>query len=239
MTAKAAEPEKSGGPERFFLQWPVWAARFLKLSSRLVRVKVTGYPDLSQTGPVIFAHWHSEDLSLLPHFGHSRARILVSPSRDGGILSLAVAELGFDSCRGSSSRGGLGGLLELKKSLKAGQSVILAVDGPRGPRQVAKPGAVYLAAKTGRPIYPIGSACSRALIFKGSWNQTRLPLPGARLAVVFGPPLELPPEAAAWPALWQSRWLTAAICDNLRRAELWLEAWSEGREAEPGGWDEK
>lgn len=216
----------SADEPKFLLNWPRWAARLLKLLSKLVKTRVSGYPDLATTGPVIFASWHSEDLSMLPHFGKTGADVLVSPSRDGSMLSQALGVLGFQAVRGSSSRGGAGGLLALKKSLEAGRSVVFAADGPKGPRQVAKPGPVYLAAKTGCPIYPTGTACTQSFIFKKSWSKTRIPLPGAHLVVVFGPPLHVPPEAVQWTNLQQSRFLTAAISDTQRAARLELDAWS-------------
>lgn len=212
--------------DRFFLNWPVWAARFLKLTALWVRPRIMGFPNLAETGPVILAHWHREDLAMLPHFGFTRARILVSGSRDGSILNLAVPVLGYSTCRGSSSRGALGGLLALKNSLEKGETIVVAADGPRGPRLVAKPGAVYLAAKTGAPIYPAGSALSCGYEFSKSWNKTRLPLPGAKLVMCFGEPLALPPEAARWPQHVQSRLLTTAISDTVRQAELELAAWT-------------
>ncbi|UQZ88295.1 hypothetical protein C4J81_03355 [Deltaproteobacteria bacterium Smac51] len=221
---------------RFVLNWPRWAARFLKLSSRLVKTRLVGYPDLLEVGPVIFAHWHSEDLSMLPHFGHSGANILVSASRDGSMLSQAVRVLGFQAARGSSSRGGMGGILALKKSLEAGQSVIFAADGPKGPRQVAKPGPIYLAAKTGCPIYPAGTACDKSYIFEKSWSKTRIPLPGAHLAMVFGEPLHIPPEGAKWNNREQSRIMTAAISDAVRAAQLELDQWL--LEASSGNFEE-
>jgi lysophospholipid acyltransferase (LPLAT)-like uncharacterized protein len=208
---------------KFALNWPRWAARVLNFSSKLVRARVIGYPDLAETGPVIFASWHSEDLSMLPHFGHIGADVLVSPSRDGSMLSQALEVMGFQAVRGSSSRGGLGGLLALKKSLEEGRSVIFAADGPKGPRQVAKAGPVYLAAKTGCPIYPTGTACDKNYIFTKSWSKTKIPWPGAHLFVVFGPPLYIPKEAARWPGREQSRILTAAISDTIRTAQLELD----------------
>ena len=211
--------------DHFFLNWPVLAARFLTLISLLVRPRIIGFPDLAKTGPVIFAPWHREDLTVFPYFGFTRARILVSASRDGSIFSQAISALGYTTCRGSSSRGALQGLLGLKRSLENGETIVVSSDGPRGPRQVAKPGAVYLAAKTGCPIYPVGSAASRFYEFSKSWNKTRLPLPGARLVIYCGEPLILPPEAVRWPQHVQSRLLTAAICDAVRQAELELAAW--------------
>lgn len=217
--------KKPGGDETFFMNWPVLAAYFLMLSSKLVRTRTIGFPDLDEVGPVILAHWHREDLAMLPQCGHTKGCILISESRDGSILSKAVKAMGYSTCRGSSSRGALGGILALKQALENGRTIVVAADGPKGPRNIAKPGAVYLAAKTGRPIYPVGSALSYCYEFSRSWNKTRLPLPGAKLMKVFGEPLFIPPEGAKWPAYQQSRILTCAISDTVRKAELELMRW--------------
>lgn len=230
-SATVLEPPKpaEGQPEleeKFRLDWPAWAGRLLRLIHMGVRPRLVGYPDLEKEGPVILAHWHGDDLSLLPSLTHLRAAILVSHSRDGSALSRAIEVLGHQAVRGSSSRGGAGALLAMKRSLEDGRNVALAADGPRGPRLVAKPGPAYLAAKTGRPIAPLGTASSLAFTFKRSWNRTRLPLPGSRLVIAFGPLLYLPPEATRWPAHQQSLVVGAAIADASRKAELELERWT-------------
>ncbi len=204
-------------PETFFLDWPAWAGRLMLLFSRTWRLRVINQPDPDEG--MVFVHWHGDDLVLTPTMRHMKTAILVSPSRDGAKLSRALTALGHQPCRGSSARGGAAGLLELKRALDEGRNPVFAADGPRGPRLVAKPGPGFLAAKTGRPLYPAGVAVSRAFVFKKSWNQTRLPLPGARVVVVFGPPLHFPPEAARWPAHHLSRLVGAALADTVLAAE--------------------
>jgi lysophospholipid acyltransferase (LPLAT)-like uncharacterized protein len=209
--------------EKYFLDWPAWAGRLMLLYSRTWRLRVIGQPEPTVNG--VMAHWHGDELALIPTMRHMNTAILVSPSRDGARQARALASLGYHISRGSSARGGAGGLLALKRALAEGRNAVFAADGPRGPRLVAKPGAGFLAAKTGRPLYPAGVAVSRAYVFKNTWNQTRLPLPGARVAVVFGPPLWLPPEAVRRPAHHLSRLVGAALSDAARTAELELAAW--------------
>ena len=65
--------------------------------------------------------------------------------------------------RGSTSRGGRGAILALHRALvKHGASPLLAPDGPRGPRHVAKSGAVLLAQFGQAPIVPLAFAPARA-----------------------------------------------------------------------------
>ncbi|MGL4209511.1 MAG: lysophospholipid acyltransferase family protein [Candidatus Adiutrix sp.] len=220
-----SEPQNLAGDHKFFLNWPKLAGYMLKFLAKLIKVRIYGEPDVAKIGAAIFAHWHCEDLSMLPHFGYSKATILISPSADGSILSSAVSVMGYKTTRGSSSKGALGGLMALKKCLQNGQNVILAVDGPRGPRLVAKPGALYLAAKTGAPIYACASAGSREYVFKKSWNRTRLQLPFSKLVVVFSPPIIVPPEAKGWSVDQQSLFLGEAILAAGREAEIKLQNW--------------
>ncbi|MDR2826824.1 MAG: lysophospholipid acyltransferase family protein [Candidatus Adiutrix intracellularis] len=210
---------------KFLFDWPAWVARFLVLLSRSIRLCIVGEPDYTKVGPIILAHWHGDDLALLPIMRHIPAHIMVSKSRDGEYLSRAFKVLGYNVVRGSSSRGGAEALLIMKKLLDQGQIVTFAADGPRGPRLVAKPGPAFLSAKTACPIYPIGVAIERCYNFKATWNKTRLPLPRTREVIAFGPPLLLPPEATTWPTHRKCRLVSTAIADAVRRAETELERW--------------
>jgi hypothetical protein len=79
----------------------------------------------------------------------------------------------------------------------AGQDRQLAVtpDGPRGPAEQVKPGALYLAERTGRRMVPIGVAAQPTRALK-SWDRFRVPWPFARVLISHGVPF----DPAAWPA---------------------------------------
>jgi lysophospholipid acyltransferase (LPLAT)-like uncharacterized protein len=184
-------PQKDGArpvsrvPRRFFMNWPAILAWIAKLVSRLARYRIVGDP-LPERSPVIYVTWHSEEITMLPKCGFTRGTVMVSNSKDGDILAAVIERWGYRACRGSSSRGAAAALLSLRKALERGENIILAVDGPRGPRHEAKPGAFYLAARTGAWICPVGVAVSRAYVFKKSWSRSRVPLPFSRVAAVFG-----------------------------------------------------
>ncbi|MBF0528471.1 MAG: lysophospholipid acyltransferase family protein [Deltaproteobacteria bacterium] len=170
-------------------RWPEWAAVFLKFLSRLVRRRIVGWEQTYQYRQVAFALWHGDDLALLPNFGHVRATIMISQSRDGEYLAKGVTAFGYHVVRGSSTRGGVGGLVSLIRAVRKGDNAIFAVDGPTGPRGVCKPGIVWLAQKTGVPIFPVGLAVNRKLVFKKTWHREYLPLPFAKQVIFFGSPL--------------------------------------------------
>lgn len=173
---------------------PVLAAILVQSLSKLVRTKMVGFEQIQQLGKVNFAHWHGDELALLPRFGLLNAAILVSHSRDGDMMARGATYMGYHVVRGSSSRGAVGGMLALIKASKQGFHASLAVDGPRGPRFVCKPGIVRLCQKAGIPLLPAGVAVSNAYFFKKSWNKTFFPLPFSRQVFFFGKPVYFGPE---------------------------------------------
>lgn len=167
----------------------IWAARLLTFLSKMVKQKVVGFERVTQYNNVTYAHWHGDELALLPRFGHLGTTILVSHSKDGEMMANAAEYMGYNVTRGSSTRGAVGGLVALIKAVKAGHSAVLAVDGPQGPRGICKPGIIRISQKTNTPLFPVGVAVTRKFVFKKTWNQAYLPLPFARQAVVFRAPL--------------------------------------------------
>jgi lysophospholipid acyltransferase (LPLAT)-like uncharacterized protein len=145
---------------------------------------------------VIYAFWHGHLLYLMYRYRGSGTRILVSQSRDGEFLSRVLRRFGLPTIRGSSSHGGRRSLLELVRQTRAGASVAIAPDGPRGPRHRAQPGIVALARLAGIPILPVAVGARWKVEF-GSWDRFLLPLPGSRVVVVYGEPIVVPADADA------------------------------------------
>ena len=178
----------------FDKHWPVWGANALKFSSGLVRTRVVGLEQIQNISCGV-AHWHGDELALIPRFGHLTPTILVSHSKDGEIMARGTRALGYRVIRGSSTRGAVGGLIALIKAVKEGYMVVLAVDGPQGPRGVCKPGIIRVVQKTGVPLFPVGVATTHRFVFKKTWNQVYLPLPFSRRVVFMDKPISFPKEA--------------------------------------------
>jgi lysophospholipid acyltransferase (LPLAT)-like uncharacterized protein len=189
-----------------------------------VRFRFLGSP-VPAVGPVIYITWHSEEITMLPRCGFTRGNIMVSNSKDGDILAAVVRRWGYRTSRGSSSRGAAAALLALRRALSRGDNIILAVDGPRGPRHEAKPGAFHLAARAGAWICPVGVAVSRAHVFRKSWSRSRLPLPGARVVGIFGEPYRPEGDDLLLPREGQCALLKELLDRVTREAETELENW--------------
>ena len=171
-----------------------WALRLLAATLRLRREERTVDPLWAAGAPAIYVVWHAR-LLLLPYLYRGRGlRALVSRSEDGSMISDLVRRFGFVTVRGSSSRGGAGGLWALARAIGEGHSVVVVPDGPRGPRQVLKAGVVVLARLTGAHVVPLALAASSEWRAR-SWDEFRIPKPFSRCVVRFGEPIRVPRDA--------------------------------------------
>lgn len=168
--------------------------RVLTLTLRIDRKQRAFSRSLSKNGKnVIYAFWHSD--MIVPGFMLRKlgVKVLVSQHRDGGYLADALEMAGFDTVRGSSTRGGARAMVQLTKSARKGSSVMITPDGPRGPRHIVQPGIIFLAKKTGLPIIPMSVKTSKYWQLP-SWDKFVIPKPFSKLTLVFGKPIYVSPE---------------------------------------------
>jgi lysophospholipid acyltransferase (LPLAT)-like uncharacterized protein len=76
-------------------------------------------------------------------------------------------------------------LRQMEAALGSGKDVLIAVDGPTGPRHRIAPGAMWLARTTDAEIRPAGCWASPALRLP-RWDRLMVPLLRARIALVVG-----------------------------------------------------
>ena len=164
----------------------------------------------------IYALWHARMLPLIYAYRGLGVAALVSRSRDGELIAGVIERIGYVAARGSSSRGGQQGFNELVRFAAQGRSLTITPDGPRGPREVVKPGLVRLASLTGLPVLPVASACRRAWVLR-SWDGFRVPRPFARVWISYGDPVQVPAGLDdAGVELWRGR-LEEALKANTER----------------------
>jgi lysophospholipid acyltransferase (LPLAT)-like uncharacterized protein len=169
--------------------------KILGMSWRYVRRDWENNELLKKDSPVIYAFWHGEQLMFprafelfAKRFKRREIYTLISAHQDGRIIANAIDLFGLHSVKGSSSRRGGQALLELVRKLKEGHDVAFTPDGPRGPAQVAKSGAIEASRLSGVPILPIGCAAKRAWFAK-SWDRMVIPTPFSEIACVIGEPI--------------------------------------------------
>jgi lysophospholipid acyltransferase (LPLAT)-like uncharacterized protein len=144
--------------------------------------------------PAIYALWHRCVFFAAFFWRRRGIAVLTSRSFDGEYIARIIEKFGFRAVRGSSSRGGARALLEMHDRLAAGGVAGFTIDGPRGPRYVAKPGAALLARNSGCPIMAFHIAFDRCWILR-SWDAFLIPKPFARAFIRIGRLVRVPADA--------------------------------------------
>lgn len=147
-----------------------------------------------QHQPVLFVFWHGSLLPLVHYHRHESIVVLISEHEDGEYLTRVVEHNGFGVVRGSSTRGGTGGLRGLVRAARAGRDLALTPDGPMGPRGEFKPGALVAAQMTGLPVIPMSVGASSAWRLN-SWDRFMVPRPFSTVTIEYLPPRVVPREA--------------------------------------------
>jgi lysophospholipid acyltransferase (LPLAT)-like uncharacterized protein len=141
----------------------------------------------------IHSFWHGRILPATIYFQRRGIVVITSENYDGEWIARIIQRFGYGTARGSSSRGGPRALLQLVKEVKS-KGVAFTLDGPRGPAEVAQPGAVWLAKATGNPLLPFHCEAAGAWSLN-SWDRTQIPKPFTTVAMAIGEPLYVPRDA--------------------------------------------
>ena len=170
----------------------------IRLIGSTLRFRVEGgehWEEAARGGSLpIYTFWHDRIFPGAYFFRRRRIVIMTSRSFDGEYIARFIQRLGYGAVRGSSSRGAVGALVELARLVRAGCPAGFSIDGPRGPRHVAKMGAVLLAKKTGQPVLPFGVNAERFWRLP-SWDRLQVPAPFTRVRVRFAPPVRVHADA--------------------------------------------
>lgn len=149
---------------------------------------------LRQGKPILFVSWHQGLLYYIYHFRNRNGIVMVSRSKDGEIIARIMKKFGFQTARGSSSRGG-------KEAMNYMIDVInethcsggLVADAPRGPFGIAKMGIIKIAKETGLPLIPVMCWAKRKILAK-NWDRTLIPLPFTRMVFYYAAPIFIPSD---------------------------------------------
>ncbi|MEP6704168.1 MAG: lysophospholipid acyltransferase family protein, partial [Acidobacteriota bacterium] len=146
----------------------------IKFIGRTIRWEIDGQESLDAITAAgrqpIYCLWHDRIFAGTYFLRDRGIVVITSQSLDGEYIARFLKRFGFGTVRGSSSRGGVKALVEMIRYMRLGLPMAFTVDGPRGPRYVAKTGPIVLAKKTGNPILPFGVECS-SFWTVNSWDR--------------------------------------------------------------------
>ncbi|HUI41780.1 MAG TPA: lysophospholipid acyltransferase family protein [Terriglobia bacterium] len=170
---------------------------------------------------VVYTFWHSE-IFAATWFWRKRGIVVMSGYNfDARLTAQVIAKHGYEIARGSASRGAARALVGMARAVQRGHDAAFTIDGPRGPRHVAKPGAVMLAKATGAAVLCFHIRPARAWVFSKSWDRTEIPRPFSRAAIFIAPPITVSKDANDAAQARKLAEVQAALDDLLRQGDEW------------------
>lgn len=220
------------------------AVALFRLVDATLDLRVFGYERLGAwlgTGrPVLIVVWHGR--GLLPVFFLQGLPLVVYSSqiRQGRVPTLSryvraltlasLQHLGYRVLDAAEFSSESRGVIRFLQYLARGRGGVIAADGPGGPVFRAKPGAAYVAKKTGVALIPVGAAMREAIALD-SWDRFEIPRAFTKAAIAIGEAIEVPEDVdEAGLAALSSR-LEAVLNDLTTQAEV--EAFARSADARP------
>ena len=199
----------------------------ISLIGRSARFEVEGWENhevASRDGSLpIYAFWHDRIFMTTYWWRNRKIVVMTSRSFDGEYIARFIQRFGYGAVRGSSTRGGVGAIVEMAKLMRAGCTTAFTIDGPKGPRYIAKMGAVLLAKKTGHPIMPV-SFSLRKFWTAPSWDLFQIPKPFTTARLFLGPPIHVAADADEAVLKAKRDELQRVLDDLSRRGEEWRQS---------------
>ena len=203
----------------------------IKLIGRTIKFEIEGWDNweaASRDGMIpIYTFWHNR-VFLATYFWRRRGIVVMtSQSFDGEYIARFIQRFGYGAARGSSTRCATGAIVEMVRLMRTGCPTAFTIDGPKGPRYVAKMGAVLLAKKTGNPILPFTITARKSWEAKKSWDGFQTPKPFTRARVYIARPIYVPSDATDEVLEAKRDELQRALDQINQQGEEWRQALSE------------
>ncbi len=196
----------------------------INLIGRTIKFEVTGWENhekiLSDGRLPIYVFWHERIFLTTYWWRNRRIVVLTSKSFDGEYIARFIQRFGYGAVRGSSTRGGVGAVVEMVRLMRQGCTTAFTIDGPKGPPRVTKLGAVLLAKKSGHPILPVTMALERRWIAP-TWDSFQVPKPFSRACVFVADPIYVAADADEAELAAKNDQLQATLDELTERDEAW------------------
>lgn len=186
--------------------------------------------------------WHGKGFLPIAYFHHEQLCLYASHARDPGynrwlklfrLLTLRMIErMGYMVLDASQFASESRGVLKYVQILREERGGAIAADGPQGPIYRAKPGACFLAKRSGVVILPVGSAIESGVRLD-QWDAFEIPYPFTRAVIVVAEPIHVPADAADTELERKRQEVEAALNRATRVAESRLKAFRESAAVVP------
>ncbi|WP_168201239.1 lysophospholipid acyltransferase family protein [Qingshengfaniella alkalisoli] len=199
-------------------------ARYLEFVYRTTKWEKIGFEsyeaDIARGTPRVLCCWHSR-LAMTPYlrdWDDHRLTVMASEHADAQIAVASVEARGIDVILIATSGDKSGPLKAAIRALSKGSSLGITVDGPFGPREEAKSGALVIAGMAGVQAAPCSFAVKRCIRLK-TWDRFVVPLPFSKGVLAVGDGFT-PPKTMTHDEMREARKrLTGLIADLTRTCD--------------------
>jgi lysophospholipid acyltransferase (LPLAT)-like uncharacterized protein len=136
----------------------------------------------------VLAFWHGQMLLAWYLHRNKNFTALISKSQDGDLLEKILKHWKYNVIRGSSSNGGEVALGIMVDYARNNETVVITPDGPRGPINKMKAGAVITAKKSRTPLILFGIGYKKKRVLK-SWDKFEIPKFFSEAKAVYSDPV--------------------------------------------------
>jgi lysophospholipid acyltransferase (LPLAT)-like uncharacterized protein len=143
---------------------------------------------VNQNGNFVLAFWHGQMLLAWYLHRNKNFTALISKSQDGDLLEKILKHWKYNVIRGSSSNGGEVALGIMVDYARNNETVVITPDGPRGPINKMKAGAVITAKKSRTPLILFGIGYKKKRVLK-SWDKFEIPKFFSEAKAVYSDPV--------------------------------------------------
>lgn len=198
-----------------------WIILFLGRSLRWEISEPQNLKSVRDSGKeMILTFWHGRIFMATYYFRRRGITVMTSQNRDGDYIARVIERFGYWAVRGSSSHGTRAATIKCLRAMKNGGDMGLTIDGPRGPRYVAKPGAAYFARKSGNPVVPFNISAERKWVVN-SWDHFQIPKPFSRAVVLIGNPIFVDADATDDKIAFAEKQIQDSLEELRHRGDSW------------------
>lgn len=162
--------------------------------------------NLARQEKLILVFWHGKYFTLLPLLRNRQACVFTSLSSRGDVILDILNRFGFTGVQ-LPDNGHESSLDLMRWVLSDGKAAAMAVDGPLGPFHVVHRGAIQLASELGHRLIPASVASSPKRIINSRWDKFEMPRLFARVYLVIGDPITIPPDLDEQAVRWWAQLL--------------------------------
>lgn len=199
----------------------------IRLIGKTLRYETDGWENFERIyadGKIpIYTLWHNRIFAGTYFLRNRGIIVITSQSFDGEYIARFIQRFGYGAVRGSSTRGGISALVELIRAMREKLPAALTIDGPKGPKYIAKAGACLLAKKTGNPMMPFMTEPQKFWEIK-SWDRLQIPKPFSRVRVFIAPPIYVSAAADDSEVENKRQELQNSLDELVKRGEQWRDS---------------